>query len=270
MQPAGPRKGQLTHGTSTAYIQHRCRCDECVQAHRKRTKRWRARRQSGAVHYVDAQPLKDHVQALLESGMSFSAIAHAAGWASRNSLATALSHGKVTPRTMQRVLAITPQSDDRQKRYVDATGARRRLQALAAMGWTARCFAKHAGHSAHDTYVDIANGSLQRIRASTADEIKSLYDRLWDKAGPSVRSKERARRLGYAVPMAWDDDSIDDPQAQPAPRRDDRQDYCIEDITELLDQGHTKPAVAMRFGIKVNALEAALSRHRKRRKHEGT
>jgi hypothetical protein len=35
--------------------------------------------------------------------------------------------------------------------------------------------------------------------------------------GPSHRTRARARALGYAPPLAWDDDAIDDPSAQPCP-----------------------------------------------------
>ncbi|UFM64220.1 hypothetical protein LOS78_01735 [Paracoccus sp. MA] len=38
-----PRTKPIKHGTSTAYIRHKCRCDACRSAETERQRRWRAR-----------------------------------------------------------------------------------------------------------------------------------------------------------------------------------------------------------------------------------
>ena len=43
------------------------------------------------------------------------------------------------------------------------------------------------------------------------DRIADAYDELSMRQGPSVRN----RRLGYPPPLAWDDETIDDPRARP-------------------------------------------------------
>ena len=45
---------------------------------------------------------------------------------------------------------------------------------------------------------------------------RDVYDRLSMTPGPSQVCRDRARARGYLPPLAWDDDSIDDPRAVPA------------------------------------------------------
>ena len=94
-------------------------------------------------------------------------------------------------------------------------GTRRRLQALAAIGWTAPQLAEHIDVSAREIAA-LRTVPRIHIRLVTAVQVAAAYDRLWDKpqtgAGSMVMAA-KARRFGYAPPMAWDD--IDDPDAVP-------------------------------------------------------
>jgi DNA-binding NarL/FixJ family response regulator len=75
----------------------------------------------------------------------------------------------------------------------------------------------------------------------------ALYDRLWDVAPPletadqrrsAAKSRNRAARYGWAVPLAWDDDTIDCPDAKP-------------------DHGHGRPGAAAERARLVAELTAA-------------
>lgn len=105
-------------------------------------------------------------------------------------------------------------------RHVDGTGTRRRLQALAANGWSMREIADRLG---------VTNASINaRLRKAgpvhrgTAAKVRALYDELWDVTPPPMTGKAKgvrnrirrdAAKRGWHVPMAWD--TIDDPAATP-------------------------------------------------------
>ena len=67
----------------------------------------------------------------------------------------------------------------REDGWVDATGARRRLQALAVQGFSTTVLWAESG-IARLTVSDIRSGTQQRIRASTLRVIIALHNKLWD------------------------------------------------------------------------------------------
>lgn len=125
---------------------------------------------------------------------------------------------------------------------LDATGARRMLQALAAVGWSAR--ALHARSDLYTTHIQvIRSGRARWVTAETERSVKALYDRLWDQCPPRgdrhqvgaiTRTKLFAAQQGWAPPLAWDDEAIDDPTAEPATGHTD--DAMVDEvaITEAL------------------------------------
>ena len=256
----------MKHGTATAYSRHGCRCDICRAATARRTKVWRLDRLRGVEHLVDAEPLRDHVAELMAAGMSFKAIALTAGWASRNALADAMSRKRVTPRTLARVLAVYPELDNRKDAYVDATGSARRLQALAINGWPTRNLAKQLGHKDPATIQHIANGKTPTIRLRTKDDIRALFDDLWDQPGPSKRTADIAKARGWLPALAWDDDLIDQPGYQPQDVRRSGisgggSGVTLEDIEEARDQGYeTAQQIGWRLGVSRDAVQQILSR----------
>lgn len=95
---------------------------------------------------------------------------------------------------------------------VDATGTHRRLQALAAIGWATRPLAAKVGV----TPTAIKQWMRRElVQPKTAARVAELYDELWNQPGPSVKGRAHARRMGWPSPLAWDDDTIDDPAARP-------------------------------------------------------
>lgn len=95
---------------------------------------------------------------------------------------------------------------------VDAAGVRRRLHALQRMGWSYTHLAPRFGVS----YQAVASWADEAtVYRSTVERVRAVYDELWDQPGPSVIARQRAERKGWAPPLAWDDDTIDDPRARP-------------------------------------------------------
>jgi hypothetical protein len=104
--------------------------------------------------------------------------------------------------------------------HVDATGMVRRMQALACMGWSFQTTAKRAGLGRGR---DIA--ARATVTRATADAVAAAYEEMWaTPPRPATReerivvakTKARAFREGWAPPLAWDDDDIDNPDARPA------------------------------------------------------
>lgn len=95
---------------------------------------------------------------------------------------------------------------------IDGTGVRRRLHALARLGWSFPEMAKRFG-----VVYSVVHGwaKSDHVYPATYERVCALYDELWDKPGPSNWVKAYAERQGWAPPLAWDDDSIDDPKARP-------------------------------------------------------
>jgi transcriptional regulator with XRE-family HTH domain len=97
---------------------------------------------------------------------------------------------------------------------VSAVGAVRRVRALYALGHLNRVIAQEAGVS-RDTVCALAAGSWSSLKVAADDGIRSAYDRLSMRTGTSWKTRQLAERNGWAPPLAWDDETIDDPQAVP-------------------------------------------------------
>ena len=256
----------MKHGILTSYAKHGCRCEPCRAAAAKASKAWRRDNYLGIVKLVDAQPLKDHVEMLMASGMSFRAIALTAGYTSRNALADSMTRSRVRPATMARILAVNPKRDNRRDGYVDATGSRRRLQALAVNGYSTRYLAARLGHKHAATIQHITSGKTPTIRYRTMDAIRDMYEELWDKPGGNARSAAIATSKGWLPALAWDDDLIDRPEYQPEDVRrrgvsGGGSGITLEDIEEARQQGYeSAQEIGWRLGVSRDAVQQILSR----------
>ncbi|MEU1133549.1 hypothetical protein ABZ383_27455 [Streptomyces sp. NPDC005900] len=97
---------------------------------------------------------------------------------------------------------------------VPAIGAIRRVRALYALGHLNWVIAQEAGVS-RDAICSLAAGSWQTLEVSRDAGIRAAYDRLSMRTGTSWKTRKTAARHGWVPPLAWDDDTIDDPSAQP-------------------------------------------------------
>lgn len=110
-----------------------------------------------------------------------------------------------------------------QPKSVPIVGTRRRIEALACMGWSMRALSRALGwhQDRLQVLLSIPGGG---VSPANRDRIAALYDELWDKRPPERTRSERisasrpralAARNGWAPPLAWDDDTIEDPDATP-------------------------------------------------------
>ena len=224
--------------------------------------------------FVPAAPVHAHIAALRDAGMGGRRIAAAAGL--HYSTVRSLIHGKrgkapsdrVRAATAAAILAVTYQPAGRTT--VDATGTHRRLQALVAVGWSQARLAARLGMNRANFGALLAR---DRVNHSTAQAVAALYDELWDQDPPAATRHEqagitRARRHaadhGWAAPMAWDDDSLDDPAAVPegaaAPGAPARKLPAADELAWLKRQGDTVAGIAQRFGVSEASVHTALRR----------
>lgn len=284
------------HGTRVCYVfglegsdrRNGCRCEPCTVANRVEVaKRSRAILYGQWQPFVDAEPVRQHVEALRAAGLGRRTIARRAGVS--EGVIEQLLYGKagrqrsarVRPETAKAILAV--RADPAALAggaLVDATGTQRRLQALVALGWSRMQLAARLGMAVQNFRPMMA---ARQVTAGKARDVARLYDELWDKPPVArdhrsrisvARARNYAAAQGWVPPLAWDDDTIDDPEARPAgvrpaERKQARAQDLVEDATELIEQGYTRKLAAERLGVSRGALDVAFARVQQREERVG-
>lgn len=98
-------------------------------------------------------------------------------------------------------------------RTVPALGVKRRIQALMAMGFTSAHIAREL--DVPDNLVRHWYREGKTVYVATYEKVAALFERLEATVGPSQLSAARARKKGWPTSIAWDLETIDDPDAQP-------------------------------------------------------
>lgn len=244
-RPCLHARARHQHGTRLAYTLDGCRCYPCARARSDHQRQLAY----GRGTYVDAGPAREHVHALLAAGLGTRRVAALSG-VSRSGLRSLLhgrtrEDGRVEPpkrrvtRAVADALLAVPMPDVADLGgavLVDGTGTRRRLQALAVLGWSNVKLARELGMTPSNF------GAFTRrpeVLARHAVDVRGLYDRLstsqpaatsgYDRAGIE-RVKAGARRRGWVGPLAWDDDAIDDPAARPDVGRWRDGEHVVDDV----------------------------------------
>ena len=170
--------------------------------------------------FVDAEPVRAHARALMAAGMGWRTVAARSGLAL--GVVNRLLYGggrRVTSRrvrvaTAAAILAVRPDLESlAPTATTDGTGTRRRLSALVAIGHTQTYLAGRLDMSL--TNLGRILHSETRVLVSTARATVVLYDELALTPGPSRKARQVAAGHGWASPLAWDDERIDDPAAKP-------------------------------------------------------
>ena len=218
-----PRTAHV-HGTRAAYVRDGCRCPHCRAANTAASNARHRERAFGRWHpFIDAAPTREHVQTLRAAGIGLDQIAKLAEVSASHvrQLIYQRRDGRppiqrVRPATAERLLRVHVSTANRAPRsHLDATGTRRRLQALVAIGWTPSRLAAEMGRSTPELRRSMTSA---RVTATTAQQVRDLYERLWDVRPPHATSAQRAaidtsrayaRRHGWLPPLAWDDIDTD-------------------------------------------------------------
>lgn len=191
------------------------RCQSCERPAETRgycSRHYRYRLHTGRYGYRDATAARAHVAQLRKLGWTWEAIAKTAGlstWVAHN------LHRGTTRRLLaesESALLRVPLVSFESHRGVPSIGSRRRVQALAWMGWPNHEIARRIGCSPRSLPTLLARG---RLSTRLAQRIGKVYDELSTIPGPSHIAAGKARQLGFAPPLAWDDETIDDRRARP-------------------------------------------------------
>ncbi|MDX3713435.1 hypothetical protein PV733_31730 [Streptomyces europaeiscabiei] len=203
-----------THTPSRGCYQRGCQSDECKQINYQYMSRLRLDHHRGQRRRTDATQSRHHVERLLAADWTQAQIARAARLAHRTIGAVITGAPNVSTQTALAILSVPIGPAPADTRDVDATGTTRRIRALVACGWPIAHLANRFGM--YPTALgNIARGQLAHVRATTADLIALDYRELSETAGPSQRSRSKAAANGWAPPAAWDDETIEDPNAHP-------------------------------------------------------
>ena len=271
------------HGTHACYVLDRCRCRPCARANTA-YERARSRRHAYGRFgndWVDATPAREHVQELAAAGMGLKRIVELSGYS--QGAMTKLMYGsegrpptkRIRKANADNILAIRATVDTLAGgARVDGTGTRRRLQALMTLGWSQMQLAHRLGYEVRN-FSYLLHGRRD-VTATNARRVIALYDELWDtpprpanrwEKGGVSRAKNYARTHGFHPPMAWDDDSIDDPTATPGGMPEVGQSrhgtgvVNADSLADLASWGYTTAQAADRLGVNKSSIEHGITRH---------
>lgn len=218
------------HGTYAMYVRHKCRCLPCCAYRSEHAQRIAKAKAYGRFSRgVDPAKAREHIAFLRSHGMGAKTIARKAG-VSESAVGNLIygkkrADGSLTPITMifasteERILSV--RIELKPSAVTGSTGTQRRLQALMVRGWSIPKVAAACGFNRQRLDHAMAG---KPVLADTVQKVKAAYDQMWDTDPPAVtkeekssisRSKGLARRRGWHGPLAWDEETIDDPAAEP-------------------------------------------------------
>ena len=169
-------------------------------------------RAAGISRYVDAEPTRTRLAELAAGHVPLRALARASGL-SDTAVKAILSgdRARVRRASAEAVAAVSLYRiyTEQAAGHLPRVGAVRRVQALMAMGWSHHDLA--VAGAPNTAGLLASSGHL--VTVGRWRQVRDVYDRLSMTPGPSPQTRGWARALGYAPPLAWDEDTIDDPTA---------------------------------------------------------
>ena len=166
---------------------------------------------------VNADKAKAKIEEFLRAGASVQTIADAAGLH-----ATAIHRirsgkadtGLIERETQKKILAAKPKTGP----VVDVTGTRRRLQAMAYLGYSLADVSGATGVG-EPLITNIRTGKNVGTSPQTAQAVKEFYEIIEDTPAADSAGSRRAvafaKKYGWAPPEAWRDRNIEDPAVGP-------------------------------------------------------
>ena len=250
------------HGTYSRAVVHKCDCLDGCHSYRMRRAYDRS---NGVTGRTDATQVRVHLERLIARGWTQDQIAAASGL-NQATISIVLSgqYKGVHKRTAAAVFDIRlDQAPPIPRGLVDATGTRRRLQALAVLGYDLTDIARQAGVAQSSLHQTI-RGDWGRVRTLVATKVARVYRQLSMRPAPASRIAEQARNqamvLGWHGPMAWAD--IDDPACRPdpgepaAPRR-----VRADAVAELAAAGLNDREIGRRLNVSPRTVLRARTAH---------
>ena len=169
-------------------------------------------RAQGRRRYVPATDTRAKLQELVDAHVPVRAVGRASGL-SDTAVAHIIAgrHEHVQRQTATRIASLTLNDVyARASGNVPSVGAVRRVQALMALGWRKADLDAEGVPSGQ-----LVTRSRDELNVEGWRQVRDVYDRLSMTPGPSQTARDRAAARGYSPPLAWDDETIDDPRATP-------------------------------------------------------
>lgn len=257
------------HNNLTCVKEYNCHRPECMERSRAYQRlRYRRRGYGTWDPFVDAEPIRQHLLNLKADGISCAQVAEVAG------LYTATVSGflydlnasrprkkRATREIAEKILAVTVEQCT--PHVVDATGTRRRLQALARLGWPMKTLGPRIGvNPATVNRLALQDNVYAKSAAAVADAYEDLRHQSPEDHGviPGVARKIRnwAANEGWRDPQWWEDyGRIDDPAFDPdAADRElnfhERAELRREEIIHLAWSGHEPEHILARLDNEVS------------------
>lgn len=266
----------------TCYNLHQCRCTPCIEHRAETDERRKKDRAYGRYDsgLVDATPVREHILALCEFGIGYKRIAQLSGvgitpvrsliWGRQD---PGPRYGelpkRVTREKAERILAVQMTFENLAGgAKVSATGTHRRIQALAARGWSLRKISARLNITEGNFW---ALQQRDQVTADTHRRMAAIYEELWDQEPPHdewhsraayTRALNFAGRRGWLPPLAWDDiDTDPDPEPSTDAPQTTGADAFLEDVEFLLEAGEASEQIAIILGRKPGAIAKLAERH---------
>jgi DNA-directed RNA polymerase specialized sigma24 family protein len=133
---------------------------------------------------------------------------------------------------------------------------------LVSIGWTYRALGDELG--VKSSQIGRWIHRQQKIQPVNAENVLMLFDRLQMKLQPSD-PEYKTLRAALPPPMAWDEETIDDPRANPAEWKRpahalNRAEDIARDAAELMSYGESPEGAAARLGVTVGSMQTAIRR----------
>lgn len=167
---------------------------------------------------VSAEPARQHIE-LLRQTMHWHNMIAATGCASETLYR--IYHGKRTEicaTTATKILNTQPQHTADLAHLVDATGTKRRIRALQAIGHTYLDIA-NAGGGTPRGLQKLATGNRSQTKRTLAEQVEVAYEQLSRTPAEPSRKATLVRNIAadrnWDSPEAWAGVDMDDPDAQP-------------------------------------------------------
>lgn len=210
------------HGeTPTCYRAHKCSCVPCCEANTERGRARKALLEQGlpTSSKVPVRPVQEHITDLLVAGLPRVTIAAMARVSIETlfDIESASPAHKIYPATANKILSVDANLDFVPSHLlVTARGVQRRIRALAARGWSDEEIAHRLAWT--ETRCESIY-KAEPVRAWVHQELSDLYEEIWNTEPPATtlaecavrdRTIRRARKMGWAPPVAWDDIDADE------------------------------------------------------------
>lgn len=272
----------IEHGDYRCYVDHGCRRPECREAWRiygSTRSREIAYGRIKVDHYVTGSVARAHIERLIHAGMSIRGISRECGVAVITISRIRAGH-RIRTTTQDKLLTVVPEPPEATEKTpgaqrVDGAGTRRRLRALVAQGWTAVRLAQYAGCTSENLRQALSKDEGDQTLARFALQVRDLYEQLWDQTPPCASGYEEAQASRvrkealdreWAPPMAWDEESIDDPAASPAEWREvtdlgsGRRRIHLDNLDDCATWGLDIEGAAQRLDVTADAICACAKR----------